>query len=106
MATDTNADYLDAIRDAAAVITETPAETSHAAVIAQRLGIPVIAGVANATCDLLEGEVVTLNVKDGAVPRHRQQHGHETRHDALIQSFRPWPATCHLPKPSAWLSTR
>ena len=69
VATDTNADYLDAIRDAAAVITETPAETSHAAVIAQRLGIPVIAGVANATRDLLEGEVVTLNVKDGAVHR-------------------------------------
>ncbi|QNI73539.1 pyruvate kinase [Synechococcus sp. NOUM97013] len=69
VATDTNADYLDAIRDAAAVITETPAETSHAAVIAQRLGIPVIAGVANATRDLLEGEVITLNVKDGAVHR-------------------------------------
>ncbi|MEC7249388.1 MAG: pyruvate kinase [Cyanobacteriota bacterium] len=69
VANDTNADYLDAIRDAAAVITETPAETSHAAVIAQRLGIPVIAGVANATRDLLEGEVVTLNVKDGAVHR-------------------------------------
>ncbi len=69
VATDTNADYLDAIRDAAAVITETPAESSHAAVIAQRLGIPVIAGVANATRDLLEGEVVTLLVKEGAVHR-------------------------------------
>ena len=68
-ATDTNADYLDAIRDAAAVITETSAESSHAAVIAQRLGIPVIAGVPNATRDLLEGEVVTLHVKEGAVHR-------------------------------------
>ena len=69
VAMDTNADYLDAIRDAAAVITETPAESSHAAVIAQRLGIPVIAGVANATRDLLDGEVVTLLVKEGAVHR-------------------------------------
>tara|TARA_B100000965_G_scaffold249671_1_gene209745 strand:+ start:1059 stop:2843 length:1785 start_codon:yes stop_codon:yes gene_type:complete len=69
VATDTNADYLDAIRDAAAVITETPAESSHAAVIAQRLGIPVIAGIANATRDLLEGEIVTLLVKEGAVHR-------------------------------------
>ena len=42
VATDTNADYLDAIRDAAAVITETPAESSHAAVIAQRLAAYVI----------------------------------------------------------------
>ena len=105
VATDTNADYLDTIRDAAAVITETPAETSHAAEIVRRLGIPVIAGVANACRDLLE-EVVTLNVKDGAVHRGRQQHGHETRHDALIQSFSPWQATCHSPKPSAWLSPR
>ncbi|KZR87956.1 pyruvate kinase [Synechococcus sp. MIT S9504] len=69
VANDTDADYLDAIRDAAAVITETPAESSHAAVIAQRLGIPVIAGVAHATRDLLEGEVVTLLVKEGAVHR-------------------------------------
>ena len=69
VAMDTDADYLDAIRDAAAVITETPAESSHAAVIAQRLGIPVIAGVANATRDLLDGEVVTLLVKEGAVHR-------------------------------------
>ncbi|WP_115126255.1 pyruvate kinase [Synechococcus sp. GEYO] len=69
VATDTNADYLNAIRDAAAVITETPAESSHAAVIAQRLGIPVITGIANATRDLLEGEVVTLLVKEGAVHR-------------------------------------
>ena len=62
VANDTNADYLDAIRDAAAVITETPAETSHAAVIAQRLGITVIAGVAMPPRS--SGGVVTLNVKE------------------------------------------
>jgi len=66
---DTTADDLDAIRDAAAVITEVPAATSHAAVIAQRLGTPLIAGVAHATRHLLEGEVVTLQIKDGLVHR-------------------------------------
>jgi pyruvate kinase len=66
---DTTADDLDAIRDAAAVITEVPAASSHAAVIAQRLGTPLIAGVANATRHLLEGEVVTLQIKDGLVHR-------------------------------------
>lgn len=66
---DTTADDLDAIRDAAAVITEVPAATSHAAVIAQRLGTPLIAGVAHATHHLLEGEVVTLQIKDGLVHR-------------------------------------
>ena len=37
--------------------------------IAKRLGVPVITGVANATIDLREGEVVTLHVKDGVVHR-------------------------------------
>jgi len=69
VARDTSADYLDGIRDAAAVITEQPGEDSHAAVIAKRLGVPVITGVANATRDLREGEVITLHVKDGVVHR-------------------------------------
>ena len=49
VARDTSADYLDGIREAAAVITEQPGEDSHAAVIAKRLGVPVITGVTNAT---------------------------------------------------------
>ncbi|MEJ6586212.1 MAG: pyruvate kinase [Synechococcus sp. ChSW.bin.154] len=69
VARDTSADYLDGIREAAAVITEQPGEDSHAAVIAKRLGVPVITGVVNATQDLREGEVVTLHVKDGLVHR-------------------------------------
>jgi pyruvate kinase len=69
VARETTADYLDGIREAAAVITEQPGEDSHAAVIAKRLGVPVITGVVNATQDLREGEVVTLHVKDGLVHR-------------------------------------
>ena len=69
VAHETTADYLDGIREAAAVITEQPGEDSHAAVIAKRLGVPVITGVVNATQDLREGEVVTLHVKDGLVHR-------------------------------------
>lgn len=66
---DTTAEDLDAIRHAAGVITEANAESSHAAVIAQRLGIPTIVGVPNATRDLRHGEVVTLQVRDGLVHR-------------------------------------
>ena len=69
VAHETTADYLDGIREAAAVITEQPGEDSHAAVIAKRLGVPVITGVVNATKDLREGEVVTLHIKDGLVHR-------------------------------------
>ena len=66
---DTTAEDLDAIRHAAGIVTESPAESSHAAVIAQRLGIPIISGVPNATRDLRQGEVVTLQIRDGLVHR-------------------------------------
>ena len=66
---DTSTDDMDAIRHAAGVVTEAPAETSHAAGIAERLGIPTISGVINATRDLRHGEVVTLQVRDGLVHR-------------------------------------
>jgi len=66
---ETNDDYLDAIRRAKGVITEQEGRQSHAAVIAERLGIPVIVGVANATVDLLQGEIITLTVHEGVVHR-------------------------------------
>ena len=66
---DTTAEDLDAIRSASGVVTEASAETSHAAVIAQRLGIPTICGVPNATRDLRHGEVVSLQTRDGLVHR-------------------------------------
>jgi pyruvate kinase len=72
--TDTNADYLDAIRKAKGVISEAGGNDCHAAVIAQRLGIPVIVGVANATEHLRQGEIVTLEVSQGLVHRGAQSH--------------------------------
>jgi pyruvate kinase len=69
---ETSAAYLEAIRKATAVIAEEDGRGSHAAVIAERLGIPVIVGVANATIDLRHGEIVTLEVQEGVV--HRGSH--------------------------------
>jgi len=66
---DTSAAYLDAIRKARGVIAEEEGSQSHAAVIAARLGVPVIVGVSNATSDLREGEVVTLELREGVVHR-------------------------------------
>jgi pyruvate kinase len=69
---ETSAAYLDAIRMARGVIAEEEGRQSHAAVIAARLGVPVIVGVANATVDLREGELVTLELREGVVHRgHR-----------------------------------
>jgi len=67
VATSTTADYVDAIRKAAGIITEDSSLTSHAAVIGLRLGIPVIVGVKNATSAIRDGEIVTLDMQRGLV---------------------------------------
>ena len=80
---DTSADYLDAIRESGGVITEQSAEDSHAAVIAKRLGVPIISGVARATVDLREGEVVTLQLREGFVHRGTSVN-RPMRHDSML----------------------
>jgi len=63
----TSADFVDAIRKAAGIITEEDSLTSHAAVIAMRLGVPVIVGVKNATSIIRDGTILTLDVQRGLV---------------------------------------
>jgi pyruvate kinase len=71
---ETTADYLDAMRKAKGVIAEAEGSDSHAATIAQKLGVPVIVGVANATSDLRHGELVTLEMREGVVHRGARNH--------------------------------
>jgi len=66
---ETTPDYLEAIRLAGGVIAEVEGGHTHAALTAESLGIPVIVGVANATVDLLQGEIITLTVEEGVVHR-------------------------------------
>ena len=66
---ETNAAYLDAIRKAKAVIVEEEGRQGHTASVAERLGVPVIVGVANATVHLRQGEIVTLELLQGVVHR-------------------------------------
>jgi pyruvate kinase len=79
---ETSAAYLEAIRKARGVIAEEEGRQSHAAVIGERLGVPVIVGVANATLELRMGEVVTLDVQDGVVHR-----GAQSTHPSAVPSF-------------------
>ena len=79
---ETSAAYLEAIRKARGVIAEEEGRQSHAAVIAERLGVPVIVGVVNATIELRMGEVVTLEVQEGVV--HRGPRG---AHSSPAPSF-------------------
>ena len=71
---ETTADYVEAFRKAKAVITEIGGSDSHAAVIAQRTGIPAIVGVTNAIANLRPGEIVTLDLHRGEVHRGARSH--------------------------------
>jgi pyruvate kinase len=81
---ETSVAYLNAIRKARGVIAEEEGSESHAAVIAQRLGVPVIVGVVNATVDLRHGEFVTLELREGVVHRGARNHTQGLRQDAII----------------------
>ncbi|MEN9279093.1 MAG: PEP-utilizing enzyme, partial [Thermostichus sp. DG_1_5_bins_95] len=63
----TDAGYVEAIKQAAGVITEEEGASSHAAVIGSRLGVPVLVGVKDATRLIRDGAIVTLNAEKGVV---------------------------------------
>ncbi len=63
----TDASYVEAIKQAAGVITEEDGVSSHAAVIALRLGVPVVVGVKDATRLIRDGAIVTLDAERGLV---------------------------------------
>jgi pyruvate kinase len=63
----TSAEFVEAMRKAAGVITEEASLTSHAAVIGLRLGVPVIVGFKNATQAIREGAILTLDAQRGLV---------------------------------------
>jgi pyruvate kinase len=63
----TTADFVEAIRKAAGIITEDGSLTSHAAVIGLRLGVPVIVGVKDATQVIRDGAILTLDMQRGLI---------------------------------------
>jgi pyruvate kinase len=63
----TSADFVEAIRKAAGIITEEESLTSHAAVIGLRLGVPVIVGVKRATEVIRDGAILTLDMQRGLI---------------------------------------
>ncbi|MBB3108264.1 pyruvate kinase [Paenibacillus phyllosphaerae] len=63
----TDKEYMPAIEKAAAVITEQGGVTSHAAIVALNLGIPVILGVENALEVLHDGAEVTVYAEVGVI---------------------------------------
>ncbi|MBI2327457.1 phosphoenolpyruvate synthase [Candidatus Curtissbacteria bacterium] len=63
----TNPDYVQAMKKAAAVITEKGGRTSHAAIVAREFGISCIVGAEGATHKLKSGMTVTVDGAKGLV---------------------------------------
>ena len=64
---ETNAQFVEIMRKASGVITEESSLDSHAAVIGTRLGVPVILGFKDATKNISEGIIITIDTEKGQV---------------------------------------
>ncbi|MFA6005117.1 MAG: phosphoenolpyruvate synthase [Patescibacteria group bacterium] len=67
LASQTNPDYVPAMKRACAIITEHGGRTSHAAIVSRELGIPCVVGVADAMSKIKEGDVLTVNGANGQI---------------------------------------
>ena len=63
----TSPDFVPAMRQAAAVVTNKGGQTSHAAIVSRELGIPCIVGTESATRILTTGSVITVNGSTGQI---------------------------------------
>lgn len=63
----TSADFVPAMRKAAAIVTEFGGLTSHAAVVSREFNIPCVVGVENITNFLKSGDVVEIDASKGIV---------------------------------------
>ncbi len=63
----TNPDMVPAMRKACAVVTDEGGRTCHAAIVSRELGIPCIVGCQNATAQLKEGDIVTVDATRGII---------------------------------------
>jgi pyruvate,water dikinase len=65
----TSPDWVPLMRRAAAIVTDGGGMTSHAAIVSRELGVPCIVGTGRATRALHDGDVVTIDAREGVVRR-------------------------------------
>jgi pyruvate, water dikinase len=63
----TSPDYVPAMKKAAAIITDEGGQTSHAAIVSRELGIPCVVGTKNATKELKDDMLVTVDGSKGQI---------------------------------------
>jgi pyruvate,water dikinase len=60
-------DWVPLMRRSAAIVTDSGGMTCHAAIVSRELGIPCVVGTADATTKLRDGELVTVDAREGVV---------------------------------------
>ncbi len=69
VASQTNPDFVPAMRKAVAVVTEKGGRTSHAAIVSRELGIPAVVGVTDILKTVRDGDILTIDGTKGTVYR-------------------------------------
>jgi pyruvate,water dikinase len=92
----TTPDDVPAMKRANAIITDEGGRTCHAAIVSRELGIPCIVGTETATKDLKNGQVVTVDGKNGFVYEGKievKKQGTQTDSTVTIAESSPITAT-------------
>lgn len=63
----TTPDFIPAMRLVSGIVTDQGGQTSHAAIISRELSIPCVVGTKNATKDLKDGQIITVDGDKGQV---------------------------------------
>ncbi len=67
VASQTNPDYVPAMKKAVAIVTDKGGRTSHAAIVSRELGIPAVVGCETATKILKDTQIISVNGTTGEV---------------------------------------
>lgn len=78
VAPQTNPDYVQAMKKAAAIVTEKGGRTSHAAIVSRELGIPAVVGAEGATKILRREKTISVNGSTGEIYRGNILHFSKT----------------------------
>ena len=81
----TTPDMVPAMKRAVGIVTDEGGMTSHAAIVSRELGVPAVVGVTDATDQLHDGQLITIDGEKGSI---ESGGDNEVEHDA-IEEVRP-----------------
>lgn len=85
----TTPDFVPALKEVVAIITDKGGQTSHAAIVSRELGVPCVVGTQKATLILKTGQVVTVNGKTGEIYKPFSKNDQVEKAEISTPSFYP-----------------